>query len=143
MKLKVQQVMDSMLVVTNIINRQCSMPQRGKYLLARMHTKLLPEFKVMDARRDELIQAYNTPQTRTETGDDGHPIQVSVEGLWQVPPEKMPEFTAAWKEIGDEEIDVDIQPLPLRAISMPDGSDGMIEASELITLGDLVVDNLN
>lgn len=146
MKLKVQHVMDSMLVVTNIINRQCAMPQRGKYLLARLHTKLSPEFKLIDARRDEMIKAYNNPQFR-ETSDEeragGAPALVEVPGEWQVPADKMPEFLAAWKLVGDEEIEVDIQPMPLAALSMPDGSDGMIEASELITLGELVYDNLN
>ncbi len=141
MKLKVQHVMDAMLTVTNIINRQCAMPQRGKYLLARMHTKLLPEFKVLDARRDEMIKAYGEQQMREEADPEtGLPVKVPVEGEWQVPADKMAEYTAAWKLVGDEEIDVDVQPLPLRALSLPDGSDGMIEAAELITLGELVYD---
>lgn len=151
MKLKVQHVMDAMLVVTNIINRQAPMPQRGKYLLARMHTKLLPEWKTIDARRDEMIKAYNNPQTRFVPNPD-QPLnpgpgaviegkQEVVEGEWQVPADKIPEFTAAWKTIGDEEIEVDLQPLPLTALCMPDGTDGLIEAAEFITLGELVYDN--
>lgn len=141
MKLKVQHIMDSMLVVTNIINRQAPMPQRGKYLLARLHTKLLPEYKVIDARRDEMIKVYNNPQTKTETLANGDVLITPVEGEWQVPPDKMPEFLAAWKLIGDEEIEVDIQPLPLTALCMSNGTEGLIEASEFITLGDLVFDN--
>lgn len=144
MKLKVQHVMDAMLVVTNIINRQAPMPQRGKYLLARMHTKLLPEFKIIDERRDAMIKAYGNPQTKLETNPEtGVTFEVPVEGQWQVPKESMPEFTAAWKIIGEEEIDVEIQPIPLSAICMPDGTDGLIEASEFITLGELVYDNIN
>lgn len=147
MKLKVQHVMDATLIVTQIINRAAPMPQRGKYLLARMHTKLMPEFKTIDARRDEMIKAYNNPQQRPVPGavvEAGEPVPMEdVPGEWQVPLEHMPEFTAAWKEIGAEEIEVDIQPIPLIALSLPNGSDGAIESSELITLGDLVVDTAN
>lgn len=149
MKLKVQHVMDSMLVVTNIINRQAAMPQRGKYMLARMHIKLLPEFKVMDARRHEMIKAYGSPQTKQvwdEQADPQHQLPPTLEpipGEWQVPPEKLAEFMEAWNVIGDMEIDVDVQPMPLICLSLPNGSEGMIEAAELITLGDLVVDTAN
>lgn len=130
MKLKVQHLMDSMLVVTNIINRQAPMPQRGKYLLARMHQKLLPEYTIIDARRDAMIKEYDTP-------DDVRP------GEFKVPDDKMPEFIAAWKVVADEEIEVDVQPMPLTALCMPNATEGLIEASEFITLGDLVVDNFN
>lgn len=143
MKLKVQHVMDATIALTNIINRQCSMPQRGKYLLARMHTKLKVEFDVMDARRDEMIKAYNNPKTTTLVGEAGATIITQIEGQWQVPDEKMSEYVAAWKEIGDQIIDVDVQPIPLLALCMPDGTDGLIEAAEFITLGELVVDTSN
>lgn len=143
MKLKVQHVMDSTLVLTAIINQRRPMPQRGKYLVARMHAKLLPEFKVIDARRDEMIKGYNNPQVSTITNaETGEKTEVPLDGQWQVPADKMPEFTAAWKLIGDEEIDVDVQPIPLLSLSLPDGSDGAIEASELLTLGDLVFDSV-
>ena len=144
MKLKVQHVMDATLALTNIINRQCPMPQRGKYLIARMHGKLLPEFKTIDARRDEMIKAYNTERVDEKVDEvSGATIRTVVEGERMVPPDKMPEFLAAWKVIGDEEIEVDVQPLPLTALCMPNGTEGLIEAAEFITLGELVVDNFN
>lgn len=139
MKLRVQQVMDATIVLTRIINEQREMPQKGKYRIARMHAKLLPEFKVIDARRDEMIKAYGNPQVKTETNPENGEVTITpVEGQWQVPADKMPEFTAAWKVIGDEEIDVDVQPIPLAYLSGNDQENGAIEASELITLGDLV-----
>ncbi len=145
MKLKVQQVMDATIVLTRIVNDRRPMPQRGKYLVARMHAKLLPEFKIIDGRRDEMIRAYNNPQTRVVPGSiqaEGESPQMEpIEGQWQVPADKMPEFTEAWKAIGAEEIDVDVQAIPLLSLSLPDGSDGAIEANELITLGDLVFDS--
>lgn len=141
MKLKLQHLMDSTLVLTNIINERRPMPQKGKYLVARLHAKLLPEFKLIDARRDEMIKAYDQPQMKAETdAETGNVTLTPVDGQWQVPADKMPEFTAAWKAAGQEEIDVDVQPIPLSSMSLPNGSDGAIEASELITLGDLVSD---
>lgn len=147
MKLKVQHVMDATLVVTNLINRQCPMPQRGKYLLARMHMKLNAEYVPINERRDEMIKAYNNPQMRPVPNAvvaEGEPIPMErVSNEWEVPADKMPEFLAAWKVIADEEIDVDIQPIPLISLCMPNGTEGLIEASEFITLGDLVVDTSN
>ena len=55
-----------------------------------------------------------------------------------VPLDKMPEFTAAWKEIGDGEIEVEVEPIPLAYLDLGEGVDGCVEASELITLGELV-----
>lgn len=141
MKLKIQHVMDATLVLTKIINEQRQMPQKGKYRIARLHAKLLPEFKLIDARRDEMIKTYNNPQTRIErTPEDPIGHEVPVDGEWQVPADKMPEFIAAWKLIGDEEIDVDAQPIPLSSLSVSDDTDGAIEAHELIALGDLITE---
>lgn len=141
MKLKVQQVMDAALVLTKIINSQRALPQKGKYRIARLHSRLMPEYTVIDARRDEMIKAYNNPQMKTVTlPETGATVEVPVDGQWQVPADKMPEFTAAWKAIGDEEIDVDVQPIPLSCLSLGDSEEGAIEAHELITLGELVSD---
>lgn len=142
MKLTAQNVYGATIVLASIISSQRPMPQRGKYLIARMHSKLLPEYNILNGRRDELIKAYNTPQTKTVTDEaTGATAEVPVEGEWQVPKDKMPEFVAAWELLGNEEIDVDVQPLPLMSLSLPNGSDGAIEASELITLGSLVSDD--
>ncbi|MBU6430461.1 MAG: hypothetical protein KGR26_15700, partial [Cyanobacteria bacterium REEB65] len=125
---------------------------RGKYLLARMHTKLMPEFKVIDARHDEMVKSYGNPQTEeiVAAEDDaannvkaGDKIIRPVDGQWQVPPDKMDEFTKAWDAICDEDIDVDVQPIPLLALCMPNGTEGLIEAGEFIILGDLVTDTSN
>ena len=142
MKLTLQNVYGATLVLANIIQEQRVMPQKAKYRIARLHTKLFPEFKLIDARRDELIKAYNNPQTKVvqKATADQPEIVVEVPGEWQVPADKLPEFTAAWIEIGNEEIEIDMQPIPLSCLEMGDGKDGAIEASELITLGEMVSD---
>ena len=141
MKLKVQHVMDAAIVLTTIINDQLPMPQKGKYRIARMHAKLLPEFKIIDARRADMIKAYGVPQMRADKNEEtGEVTLTSIPDQWQVPPEKMPEFTAAWKIVGDEEIDVDIEPIPLSSLSLSDSEDGAVAAHQLITLGELVSD---
>lgn len=140
MKLKVQHVMDSTLVLAAIINERRPMPQKGKYRVARLHAKLLPEFQSANGQRDEMIKAYEMPQTQIEKTEE-HPlgIEVPTDG-WQVPADKMPEFTAAWKVIADEEIEVDVEPIPLGYLSLGDQTDGAIESTELITLGELVTE---
>lgn len=134
MKLKVQQVMDAVLTLSKIIRDARPMPQKGKYRLARMHAKLLPEFTTINDKRDELIKAY-----------DHHPMEM-VDGVecasqnFAVPADKMAEFGANWKEIADEEIEIDVEPMPLAQLDLGDAADGSIEASELIVLGELVKD---
>lgn len=137
MKLKVQTVMDATLLITQIINERRPMPQKGKYRLARMHAKLVPEFQLINAQRDAMIKAYGTHQMKSVKDADGLESFVETEDF-VVPADKMPEFIEAWKKIGDEEIELDIEPIPLAQLDLGNGADGAIEASELITLGELV-----
>lgn len=134
MKLKVQQLMDATLVVSQIIREKRPLPQKGSYWVARLHTKLLPEFNTASARRDEMITAYDHKET--VKGAEGEPDVVADQ--FSVPLDKMPEFNAAWKEIADEEIEVDVQPIPLGYLDLGESVQGSIAASELVTLGDLV-----
>ncbi len=130
MKLTADQVYSATLVVAQIIRENRPMPQKGKYWLARLHAKLLPEFNPISERRDAMITAF-----------DYHP---EVDGVqlpqFAVPPDKAAEFAAAWKEIGEQEIDADVQPVSLACLDLGDNADGSITASELLALGDLVRD---
>lgn len=143
MKLKVQHVMDATLVITQIIREKRPMPQKGKYRLARIHDKLLPEFNTASAQRDDLIKAYDFHQKIIEPGSlvvEGH-APVLIDGPeFTVPPDKMEEFTAAWAKIAEEEIEIAVEPIPLAQLDMGDGVVGAIEAGELIVLGDLVTE---
>lgn len=139
MKLTAQNVFGATVVLASIIKEQRSMPQRGKYLVARLHTKLLPEYNVLEGRRNAIVQELGDPVMKTEELADGTISITPVEGQWQVPMHRMPEFTKAWEAIGAEELEVDVQPLPLSALSLPTG-DGAIEAHELVILGDLITE---
>ena len=131
MKMTVQQVIDRTLVIAAIIREQRPMPQKGKYRLARMHAKLLPEFNTATAKRDELIRAYDNKQLDA----DGKPTGEHV-----VPDGKMPEFNAAWGPIAADVIEVDVEPVPLGYLDLGDKADGSIQAAEIITLGDLIAE---
>ena len=133
MKLKVQHVMDATLVISQIIREQRPMPLKGKYRLSRMHAKLLPEFTTINEQRDAMITAYGFHPT-TKDADSNEVVSQE----FAVPSDKMAEFTEAWKKIADEEIEIDIEPIPLAQLALGDATDGCIEANELITLGDLV-----
>lgn len=128
MQLKIQNVMDATLLISQIIRDQRPMPQIGKYHMARMHAKFLPEFVTINAARDAMITAYQCHQTLedgTETAE------------WMVPPDKVDEFNAAWLEIAGREISIDVEPLTLADVDLGPGVNGVIEASEFIVLGDL------
>ena len=132
MKLKAQLVFDAVPVIALIIREKRPLPQKGKYRLARMHAKLLPDFNTLSERRDAMIKAYDTPLVTLTEG-------AAPTGLYTVPEDKVSEFNAAWKEIGDEEIEVaDLEPIPIDQLTLANDANGAIEAIELITLGDLV-----
>lgn len=139
MKLTVQQIIDVTLVVSQIIREQRPMPQRGKFRLARMHMKLLPEFNTINGQRDAMITAYGVHQTKSTTDPETGAVVTEETPEWIVPPEHMDEFTAAWSKISSEEIDIDLQPLVLADIDNGDAN-GSIETSELITLGELIAE---
>lgn len=118
MKLSANQLRDATLTVSQIIRESRSMPQIGKFRLARLHAKLIPEFTVIEIQRDNLIKEHGA----------------LVEGetdKWQVPDANMADFNAAWKVIADHEIEVDVIPIPI-------GDLDSIEAGELVMLGELV-----
>lgn len=135
MKMKVQEVFDATLVISKIIRDARPMPTTGKFRLARMHAKLLPEFTTINTQRDELIKSFD--HHTTSINDVGEEV-VSQE--FSVPLDKMPEFTDTWKKIGDEEIGVDVEPIPLKCIDLGGMVNGSIEAHELATLGDLITE---
>lgn len=138
MKLTVQQIYDAVPIISQIIRDKRVMPLKGKYRLARMHAKLLPEFNTADAARSDLIKAYDT-HMKIEVEDPETHERKQIDGdNWIVPDDKMPEFTASWKQIADQEIEVDVEPMPLAQLDMGDDVNGAIEAGELITLGALV-----
>ncbi len=140
MKLKAQLVFDAVPVISTIIREKRPLPQKGKYRLARMHAKLLSEYNTLAERRDAMIMAYDSPLLTFHSSEED-PIgqRAKPSGKYTVPEEKLSEFTAAWKEIGDTEIEIaDLEPIPLDQLSLSDDANGAIEAVELITLGDLV-----
>ncbi len=133
MKLKAQQVFDATLVLSQIIRANRAMPTKAAYRLARLHKKLLPEFQTLSERRDALITAYDHHAASVVDGV----IMLDVPSeQFSVPEDKLPEFNAAWKEIGDSEIEVDAEPVPLNCF----GNEATITSQEFVALGDLVTE---
>jgi len=134
MKLKAQDLYSATLIVAAIVREQRPMPLKGKYRLARLHAKLLPEFSLLDAQRDEMIKAYDHKEKiRDASGEI-----VGVAENFSVPAGKLAEFAEAWGKIVEEEIEVDVEPIPLAQLDLGDAVDGSLHASELIGLGGLV-----
>lgn len=136
MKITVQRLMEATMVVEKIIGQHRAMPLTGKFRLARLHAKLWDEYAVVNAQRDAMIRAYDTHvMVADENGDFA--VQMPE---FTVPADKMPEFTEAWSKIAAEEIEIDIEPIPLACLDLGDNVDGSIETTELIMLGDLVTE---
>lgn len=137
MKLTVQQVMDAVLTLSTIIRESRPMPTKGRYRMARLHAKLLPEFQTINSERDKLITAYNHHEMIKTTDNAGVETETPA-AEFSVPVEKMPEFTEAWKKIASEEIEVDAEPIPLAYLDLGDNVEGSIQSNEFIVLGPLV-----
>lgn len=131
MKLTVEHLYEATMTLANIINQRRPMPQKGKYRLARMHAKLLPEWTVVNEQREAFINAYEH--------------KTAPEAPFSVPADKMPEWHEFWtKGLAKEVIEVDVQPMPLSQMMLPgamENSNGTIEASEIISLDDLIYDD--
>jgi hypothetical protein len=155
-KMKVQQLMDATMILNEIIKQQRPMPQKGKYRLARMHAKLWPEFKTINDQRDAMIKAYDCkemvenpeykkafkPTAENPMPHEGNvtnlPARMIESGNYIVPPEHLEDFNKQWLDMGSQEIEVDVEPMPIDQFDMGDRVDGALEANELVILGDLV-----
>jgi hypothetical protein len=126
MKLKAQTVYDATLIVAAIIREKRPLPVKGAYRLARLHAKLLPEFTVLNDKRDAMIRTHG------DVAEDGK--------NYNVPDDKMPDFVAEWTKIAEEEIEVDVEPIPLAQLDLGPTVASSIHAAELIVLADLVSD---
>jgi hypothetical protein len=131
MKLTAAQVFVAHQIVRQIVEEKRPLPLKGAYRLGRLLTKLQPEFEVIAKKRDELITAYDY-KTKVNGGDEE---QLSV------PPDKMGEFLANWRQIADETIEVAVEPVPLSQLDTGKAEVGPLTVGELIGLGDLVADD--
>lgn len=149
MKIKVQHLMDATMVIRQIITEKRPLPQKGNYRLARMFDKLAREFDILNAKRDEMIKNYDyhpmVPNpAKVPTASDplaqNQDIPDFIESKeWSVPEEHVAEFTKQWAEIGAEEIEVDVEPIPLEQLCFADPDvQATIDATEFIALGSLV-----
>ncbi len=142
MKLKVQNVMDATILISQIIRECRPMPQKGKYRLARMHAKLLPEFNTINKQRDDMIKVYDHHPMVSAGGSKEDPLGqiMAPSAEFSVPEDKLEEFFAAWKEIGDGEIDVDVVPMPMSQFDLGDKINGSLEGNDILVLGQLVTE---
>lgn len=123
MKMTLQQVFDATPVLTTIINEKRPLPLKGSYRVMRMHAKLKPEYEPIAAKYDALLAEHAAAK-------EGEPGKYTV----------TPEFVAAWSEFTKDEIEVDVEPMPLACLDLGDAVAGSVSASELIVLGNLVTE---
>lgn len=136
--LTIAQVYDATLTLTAIINRKAPMPAKGKYRCQRLHSKLLPEWTIINAHRDEMIAEYNYfgPEVKDPEGN----VISAPSTQASVPPDKAEEFRAAWEKYAKDTIEVVAEPIPLSQLDLGDSTNGSIEAHEFASLGDLIAE---
>lgn len=157
MKVKAQTIFDALPVITAIIDQRRPMPQAGKYRLARMHAKLLPEWKVLNDQRNELVKTHGAPKKIHKPIEVGETIPL-LEGEtaeeatkrrmgemidsddFEVPAEKMPAFMADLEKVMVEEIDITVNAIPIGMLSPANADNGSVEAGEIALMGELIVD---
>lgn len=148
MKLKVEHIFEAMVTLSQIIRDERHLPLKGNYHLARLHAKLLPDFQVISTKRDEIIKSFDVHQKIPDptfvwdrTQD---PMQQNIPMIdgpgYIITPELQEAFIAQWKPLGEEEIEIDLQPIPLASLDLGQTTIGGITARELSILGELVRD---
>lgn len=152
MKIKAGKLWEAMPILTRIINEKRPMPQAGKFRIARMHAKLHPEFVTINEQRDELIKVYDHhPQVfkdpeLAQAVALGIPIAIPADAEkvdsseFSVPDDKLVEFNEKWGAVANEDIDINVMPIPIEMLSPVAAENGSIEALEIALLGDLLTD---
>ena len=127
MKLTVAHLYAAQITLTAIINRKAPMSQKGKYRIARMHRKLMPDFQVANEQRELFISAFGHREEGAEN--------------FSVPVDKMDTWHEFWTNgLAKETVEIDVQPIPLSTL-VSDDANGSIEAIEIMDLDDLVYDD--
>ena len=140
MKLTLQRVFEATQALAAIINENRPLPSKGKYRVARMHAKLFPEFTTLNDRRTAMIMAYGHKQAVLHGKVVTEPDDLTHAGIVMqdaVPDDKMPEFLAAWADLAKEEIEVNVEPIPIYQLCI-DGQEGVVTFAEFAALGELV-----
>lgn len=142
MELTAQQVFDATPVLATIINERRPLPIKGSYRLTRLHAKLIGDFNLISARRDEIITAYGHREMVPGplTVEDPFRQKLVPAANFSVPPDMVEDFAAKWSEIATEVLDIDVQPCPIDMLNLGDDREGSITALELIALGPLVTE---
>lgn len=134
MKLTILHVFNVTPILAQIIAEKRPLPLKGAYRVARLQAKLQAEFQTIAEKRDALIVAYDHKARPAGAPDDAPEVPT-------VPDDKVEDFLAKWADLGAEEIEVDVQPIPLSQLDLGADTAGALTAAELMVLAELVVDD--
>lgn len=100
-------------------------PIRTAFRITKLTQAITPDFEALENQRVGLVQKH------------GCPIEGSVNGDFEVPPENRQAFHAEFAELLDEEVEIALEPIPLSAFG-----DVNVSASMLMGLDKVLVDDL-
>lgn len=133
MKLTAERVLAALPVIDKIIAEKRPLTIKGAYRMSRMLQKLLPEFRLLEQRRDTLIESFDFKAVPDGAGPDAQPVPT-------VPADKVHEFLTAWNEVLKDEIELELEPIPLAYLG-PADAESPVSAAEMLQLGELLVDD--
>lgn len=107
--------------LSRLINQRLSV--KVSYRLSKMLKKISSELQALEEHRQTLIKEYGT------LSEDGQSISITD-------PEKLKEFQTQFKELLDEEITLDYQPLSIESI----GDDIDLSVQDVAALSVLFTD---
>ena len=136
MKTTVGRICDAMNALTMIGNRSTmAIPNKGRYAIARLRTKLQSEFETIQKTRDAMIEKIGVAQM-ANPGEGQPPVPT---GNFIIPPEKSREWDLAWKEFASTEIEIEVNPIKTEQLQADENSStGGLEAGELMLLGEFI-----
>ena len=150
LKIKVRTIFEATPILKLISDQRRPMSQAGKFRVARMHAVLLPEYLAIVKERDAIIEPYGyhpmIPKdlSMRAMAAAGMPVPEGTEMIeaeyFAVPPDKIADWNEKWNEMADEEVEVNINPIPISMLSPAGAENGSIEISEIASLDELVTD---
>jgi hypothetical protein len=130
-KMKVRDMMLACEALYSMTARNAVMSTKGRYRVTKMYAQLRTEYGAANDQRSAIIAKLRI--VKQDLPDGGF--------ITKVHDDDREKFEEEWKPIGDDECEVDVQPIPLSSISSGADAEGAPTMIEILNLGPLVHDD--
>jgi hypothetical protein len=135
MKLTADRIVNAMAALVQIGRKgSIAIPGTAKFKLAKIHDRIMPHYKEIMKKQQELIQTYGEEKF-------SDPEKTKSTGQWTIPDENSEnakKFEAEWQAVLKEEFDIPL--LTPVTLHMTGNETRGLELQDFVLLGELVVD---